>query len=60
MDSWRKTEYWRVSYAASSKHFIQGSPSSLLERDNPDWVPSLCLGYARSGTGRGGMYCWKV
>ena len=46
-DSWRKTEYWRVC----SKHFIQGSPSSLLERDNPDWVPSLYLGYARSGTG---------
>ena len=46
-DSWRKTEYWRVC----RKHFIQGSPSSLLERDNPDWVPSLCLGDARSGTG---------
>ena len=50
-DSWRKTECWRVC----NKHFIQGSPSLLLERDNPDWVPSLCLGYARSG-----MYCWKV
>ena len=46
-DSWRKTECWRVC----SKHFIQGSSSSLLERDNPDWVPSLCLGYAMSGTG---------
>ena len=40
-DSCRKTEYWRVY----SKHFIQGSPSSLLESDNPDWVPSLCLGF---------------
>ena len=36
-------------YAAST--LLQGSPSSLLERDNPDWVPSLCLGYVRSGTG---------
>ena len=43
---YRKTEYWTVC----SKHFIQGSPSSLPEKDNADWVPSLCLGYARSLT----------
>ena len=36
--SWRKTEYWRVC----SKNFIQGSPSSLQERDNPDFVFRLC------------------
>ena len=28
-----------------SDHFISGSPATLLDSTNPDWVPSLRLGY---------------
>ena len=29
-----------------SDHFVSGSPSSLYDTGNPDWAPSLKLGYA--------------
>ena len=28
-----------------SDHFISGSPATLFDSTNPDWVPSLKLGY---------------
>ncbi len=28
-----------------SKHFISGSPVQLYNRNSPDWVPSLHMGY---------------
>ena len=28
-----------------SDHFLSGSPSRLYDRNNPDWAPSVCLGY---------------
>ena len=48
-DSWKKTEYWRVC----GIHFFSGKPSNLLDKNNPDWVPSLNLGYSRSGAATG-------
>ena len=36
-----------------SDHFVSGSPSALFDENNPDWAPSLNLGYegieAKSG-----------
>ena len=29
-----------------SDHFISGSPAALYDETNPDWIPSLNLGYA--------------
>ncbi|KAJ8977272.1 hypothetical protein NQ317_003974 [Molorchus minor] len=31
-----------------SKHFISGKPSKLEDRTNPDWIPSLHMGYESS------------
>ena len=28
-----------------SDHFVLGSPSTLFDESNPDWAPSLNLGY---------------
>ena len=28
-----------------SDHFVSGSPSALFDENNPDWAPSLNLGY---------------
>ena len=28
-----------------SDHFVCGSPSALFDQNNPDWAPSLNLGY---------------
>ena len=28
-----------------SDHFVTGSPSALIDENNPDWAPSLNLGY---------------
>lgn len=28
-----------------SDHFVSGSPSTLFDENNPDWAPSLNLGY---------------
>ena len=33
-----------------SDHFIGGSPSSLWDTTNPDWVPSVSLGYTSTST----------
>eukprot|EP00795_Rhopilema_esculentum_P011845 gene11845-2385_t len=41
--SWKKVDGWRVC----SKHFISGCPSLLFDDINPDWVPSLQLGYGK-------------
>ncbi len=30
-----------------SDHFINGKPASLYDESNPDWVPSLKLGYGK-------------
>ena len=29
-----------------SKHFVSGSPATLYDRSNPDWVPTLHMGYS--------------
>ena len=39
--NYKKVEHWRVC----SRHFISGLPASLLDELNPDWVPSVDLGY---------------
>ncbi|XP_066256635.1 uncharacterized protein [Euwallacea similis] len=31
--------------AVCEKHFILGRPAALLDKDDPDWVPSLHMGY---------------
>lgn len=28
-----------------SRHFVSGSPARLFDQVNPDWVPTLRLGY---------------
>lgn len=32
-----------------SKHFLSGSPANLFDNVNPDWVPSVNLGYGSEG-----------
>ena len=39
-------QYTRVC----SDHFIGGSPSPLYDTTNPDWVPSVSLGYVRTAS----------
>ncbi len=41
-----KLQYIRVC----SDHFVHGSPAKLYDSTNPDWVPSLKLGYDTSST----------
>ena len=43
--AWKKVDCWRVC----SKHFSTGKPSSLMDESNPDWVPTLHLGYDKIG-----------
>ena len=40
----KKIEYWRVC----SNHFFSGKPSNLIDRDHPDWIPTLNLGHTTS------------
>ena len=35
-----------------SDHFLRGSPSQLYDENNPDWAPSLKLGYETSSLGK--------
>lgn len=37
----KKLEHFRIC----SKHFLKGKPADLLNRADPDWVPSLMMGY---------------
>ena len=41
-----KLEYVRVC----SGHFVSGMPAKLYDSNNPDWAPSLKLGYNKTGT----------
>ena len=41
-----KLEYVRVC----SDHFVSGMPAKLYDSNNPDWAPSLKLGYNKTGT----------
>ena len=41
-----KWEYVRVC----SDHFVSGMPVKLYDSNNPDWAPSLKLGYNKTGT----------
>ena len=34
-----------------SDHFVSGSPATLFDSTNPDWAPSLKLGYQEDGGG---------
>ena len=34
-----------------SDHFVSGSPSALFDENNPDWAPSLNLGYDSESMG---------
>ncbi|CAN8017847.1 unnamed protein product [Ixodes persulcatus] len=36
-------------YKVCSKHFVTGPPAALFDSSNPDWAPSLSLGYERRG-----------
>ena len=45
-DDLRQLEYVRVC----SDHFVSGMPAKLYDSNNPDWAPSLKLGYNKTGT----------
>ncbi|VEN53216.1 unnamed protein product [Callosobruchus maculatus] len=46
-----KTSETKIKNArVCSKHFISGKPSELAEKLNPDWVPSVDMGYSISGS----------
>ena len=47
--SWKKVEAWRVC----GKHFHSGRPSPLYDEGNPDWVPTLGLGYESGQSSKG-------
>ena len=36
------------NYRICERHFISGSPAKLYDRTNPDWLPTLNLGYEAS------------
>ncbi|XP_075542008.1 uncharacterized protein LOC142576016 [Dermacentor variabilis] len=38
------------NYKVCSVHFISGKPSYLMDERNPDWAPSLQLGYSTNPT----------
>ncbi|XP_049525938.1 uncharacterized protein LOC119457361 [Dermacentor silvarum] len=39
-------------YKVCSEHFVSGRPSYLMDLTNPDWAPSLHLGYDTKSTTR--------
>ena len=47
-------QYTRVC----SDHFISGCPSQLYDTTNPDWVPSINLGYVRTTSGSATSNAW--
>lgn len=38
-----------VNTQVCSEHFVTGAPSKLFDDTNPDWAPSLKLGYTDEG-----------
>ncbi|XP_037502369.1 uncharacterized protein LOC119390309 isoform X1 [Rhipicephalus sanguineus] len=39
-------------YKVCSEHFVSGRPSYLMDVTNPDWAPSLHLGYDRNSAAK--------